>query len=51
MPYEVDVRGQKMPGGIWHVPPDFDFKYDKILTDPPDNRSPMIKMLDQRENP
>lgn len=52
MPYEVDLRGKGgFPAHMTEIPYDFDIKYDNFLTDPPDNRSPMIKMLNQRENP
>lgn len=48
-PYTVDLRGKSFPDNVSELPPDFDFKYDNILTDPPDKRSPMIRMLDDEK--
>lgn len=48
-PYTLDWRGQRQPHLYNEIPYDFDVGYDRILTDPPDTRSPMIRMLDDEE--
>lgn len=46
LPYQIDLRGYGGAGSVVQIPDDVLSAYDHYLTDPPDNRSTMIRLLD-----